>query len=326
MRALLSSLLLILVFSLGVEAQEKASKQTIDPVVDEIAFPIAFGLPRVVAINAYLSRSLVVEAVYQATALSGGGMVGRIVNTGTLAPGYGGGFQYSPQPQDRLVVNLGPQQTHEFVVRQAEGNSYATTASAWIMSPHVLQYVHRLPGQAEGEITAQFNGSQFQVQVRGWYVQSGTRYDLNLAASGQISGSSGVDGQDSQTQYDLTGTISGGGLEIEVHERHSSAMAAVTSLRLLPSQRGSASRFNGVINNVLRIGGNEYRFQNVQVQTDQRTRGMSAGQAGLTMLDGVVLRSGQQFGRAVLQAGQAFLQTSSGLIPLDMPLAGSAGR
>jgi hypothetical protein len=290
------------------------------------ALPIAFGLPRVVAMNAYLSRSLVVEAVYQATALSGAGMMGQITNTGTLTAAYGGGFQYSPQPNDRLVVNLGPQQTHEFVVRQVQGNNQARTAAEWVMSPHMLQYLHRLPGQAEGEMSAQFNGSQFQVQVRGWYVQSGTRYELNLSATGQTSGSSGVDGQDSQTQYVLTGTVSGGGLEVEVHERHSSTMAAATSLRLLPSQRGSASRFNGVLNNVLRVGGEEYRFQNVQVQTDQRTRGTNTGQAGLTLLEGLVVRSGQPFGQLVLQAGQAFLQTNSGVISLDMPMTGATGR
>jgi hypothetical protein len=290
------------------------------------ALPVAFGLPRVLAMNAYLSRALVVEAVYQATALSGAGMMGQVTNTGTLTAVYGGGFQYSPQPSDRLVVNLGTQQLHEFVVRQAQGNMQARTATEWVMGPHVLQYLHRLPGQAEGEMSAQFNGSQFQVQVRGWYMQSGTRYDLNLRAIGQTSGSSGYDGQDSQTQYDLNGTIGGGGIEVEVHERHSSSMASATSLRLLPSQRGSASRFNAVINNVLRVGGDEYRFQNVQVQTDQRTRGTATGQAGLTMLDGFVLLSGQPFGRAILQAGRAYLQTPSGVIPLDMPIAGGSGR
>jgi hypothetical protein len=253
-------------------------------------------------------------------------MMGQVTNTGTLSPGYGGGFQYSPQPSDRLIVNLGPQQTHEFFVRQAQGNIQARTATEWVMSPHVLQYFHRLQGQVEAELSAQFNGTQFQVQVQGWYMQSGTRYDLNLSATGHTSGSSGYDGQDAQTQYDLTGSISGGGFEVEVHERHSSTMASATSLRLLPSQRGSASRFNGVLNNVLRIGGDEYRFQNVQVQTDQRTRGTATGQAGLTMLEGMVMRSGQPFGRLVSQSGQAFLQTQSGMLPLDMPIAGGTIR
>jgi hypothetical protein len=287
---------------------------------------IAFGLPRIVAMNAYLSRALVVEAVYQATALSGAGMMGQVTNTGTLSPGYGGGFQYSPQPADRLIVNLGPQEAHEFIIRQAQGNIQARTAAEWVMSPHVLQYSHRLQSQAEAEMSAQFNGTQFQVQVQGWYMQSGTRYDLNLSATGHTSGSSGYDGQDAQTQYDLTGSISGGGFEVEVHERHTSSMASATSLRLLPSQRGSASRFNGILNSILRIGGDEYRFQNVQVQTDQRTRGTATGQAGLTMLEGMVMRSGQPFGRLVPQSGQAFLQTQSGLLPLDMPISGSTIR
>ena len=93
MRSFFAGLLFVLTLTLCVEAQDEQSKQSADRNTSETAFAVAFGLPRIVAMNAYLSRSLVVEAVYQATALSGGGMVGRIVNTGTLAPGYGGGFQ-----------------------------------------------------------------------------------------------------------------------------------------------------------------------------------------------------------------------------------------
>lgn len=95
-------------------------------------------------------------------------------------------------------------------------------------------------------------------------------------------------------------------------------MASATSLYSLPSQRGSASRFNAVINNVVRVSGVEYQFQNVQVQTDQRTRGNNVGQAELTGLSGLVLRSGQPFGQLVLQAGRALLQTQSGMMALDM--------
>jgi hypothetical protein len=282
------------------------------------ALAIAFGLPRVVAVNVYLSRSLVVEAVYQATALSGGAQVGRIVNTGTLALGYGGAFQYSPQPMDRLVVNLAPQHVHEFVIQQAQGNAQAATAAAWVMSPHMLRYVHRLPGQAEATIAAQFDGSRFEVQVEGWYLQSGTRYNLSLRASGQTAGTRDYHGQDVQTQYDLTGTIRGGGLEVDVNERHTSALVAATNLRLLPSQRGSASQFQGTINNVLRAGGEEYRFQNVQVETGQRTRGAGEGEAGLTGLQGIVLRNGAPFGRLMAQADRAMLQTDSDVIALDL--------
>ncbi len=289
----------------------------------ESGLRIAFGLPRIIAANVYLSRGLVVEAVYQATALSGGAQTGRVVNTGTLALGVGG-LRYSPQPADRLVVILG-QQTHEFVVKEARGNVQAATAAAWVMSPHILRYVHRLPGQAQTEIAARFDGVRFDVEVQGWYVQSGMRYELSLTASGQSSGRRDFHGQDVRTDYDLRGKISGGDLEIDVNEHHTSALAAATNLRLLPSQRGSASRFNAAINNVLRIGGVEYKLHNVQVQTDQKARG-GQGQAGLTHLEGEILRAGATFGRLVLRAGRAILETASGPVALDPPPSGGAVR
>jgi hypothetical protein len=287
----------------------------------ETALPIAFGLPRVIAVNSYLSRGLVVEAVYQATALTGSAQWGQITNTGTLELGAAG-LQYSPYPTDQLVVVLG-EQRHEFVVLEAQGNMQAMTAAAWVMSPHILRYVHRLPEQAEAEISVRFDGVSFDSQVEGWYVQSGTRYNLNLFASGQSTGQRDYHGQEVQTEYDLSGKISGGGLEVDVNEHHVSALAAATNLRILPSQRGSASRFNGTLNNVLRVGGAEYKLQNVQVQTDMKARG-GEGSAGLTHVDGQVLRNGEAFGRCVLQAGRAILETESGPVALDLPLPGGA--
>jgi hypothetical protein len=288
----------------------------------ESGLPIAFGLPRIVAVNTYLSRTMVVEAVYQATYLSGSAQMGRIVNTGTLAVGPAG-VQYSPYPSDRLVVNLGDQ-SHEFVVMQAQGNSQAQTASAWVAQPHILQYSHKIPGMAEATIAAQYDGSRFQVQVQGWTMQSGTRYDVNMSASGMAAGSSGYHGQDVQIEYDMTGRITGGGIEVDVNEHHTSALQSATNLRLLHRMRGSASQTNATINNVLRVGGVEYRLQNVQVQTEVRERGFE-GSAGLTGLQGQLLRAGQPFGRFFAQGGRAFVETASGTIALDAP-PGGAGR
>ncbi|MGD2154966.1 MAG: hypothetical protein PVG79_17000, partial [Gemmatimonadales bacterium] len=288
----------------------------------QTGLPIAFGLPRIVAVNTYLSRSMVVEAVYQATYLSGGAQMGRIVNTGTLAVGPAG-VQYAPHPSDRLVVNLGDQ-SHEFVVMQAQGNQQAQTASAWVAYPHILQYSHKIPGMAEATIAAQYDGSRFQVQVQGWTMQSGTRYDVNMQASGVAASSSGYHGGGSQIEYDMTGRITGGGLEIDVNEHHTSVMQSATNLRLLHRMRGSASQTNATINNVLRMGGVEYRLQNVQVQTEVRERGFE-GSAGLTGLQGELLRAGQPFGRFFAQGGRAFVETASGTIALDTP-PGGAGR
>jgi hypothetical protein len=277
---------------------------------------IAFGLPRVVAVNAYLSRYLVVEAVYQATALSGSGMYGQVTNTGTLTTEFGG-LQYLPQPADRLILRLGTE-THEFVVMDAQGDIRAQTASAWLLMPHVLRYRHVLPGQADVELAVQFDGVIFQSEVVGWYEQSGQRYDLDLVASGQSATQRDMTGQEARTEYDLTGTISREGFSLEVSEHHTSTLAAASHpSRLLPSQRGSASRFNGTINNVLQSGGIESRFVDVQLQTDMMAQG-GTGTAGLTGLTGQVFRNGTLFGQCVLENGQAFLDTGSSRIPLDL--------
>ena len=282
-----------------------------------LGLPIAFGLPRVVALNVYMSRGLVVEAVYQATALSGGSYYGRIVNTGTLVLGPAG-LQYQPSPTDRLVLKLGTQ-THEFVVKNAQGNMAAATSTAWLFSPHRLHYTHRIPGQADADISLSFDGNRFQAKVKGWSMVGGVRYTVDLTASGQSATRRDYHGQEVQTEYNLSGNVQGEGFAVEVNERHTFGLAAATNLRMPQSMRGSASRFNGTLNNVLRVGEDEYKFANVQIQTDMKGRG-GTGSAGVTNATGQVLLNGKPFGRCVLQSGQVFLSTENGQIPLDLPV------
>lgn len=298
---------------MAASAQAGAPSPSADPVVTGLR--VAFGLPRLAGATAYFSREMVVNAVYQATMLSGAGMTGQIRNTGTLAPGFGGAFQYSPQPSDRLVVHWAGQ-VHEFVVHEAVGNPQAATADAWLLSPHRLRYSHRLEGQAEAEMAVSYDGSAFEVSARGWTMQWGQRYNLDLRSVGRAGGVRDYGGQDIQMAYDFTGTISGPGVTVDVRERHSSSLVAATSLRTLPSQRGSASNSNATLSSVATIGGVRYELSNVQVQTGTSTRGGQSS-AGMTGLSGAVLRSGQPFGTFVLQAGRAFLQTSDGVVSMD---------
>lgn len=276
---------------------------------------IAFGLPRIAAANAILSRAMVVEAVYQASILSGASSMGQVRNTGTLSPGLGGAYQYSPQPSDRLVLNYAGQ-VHEFVVHEAVGNPQAATSDAWLLSPHRLRYTHRIPGQAEAEMQVAYDGSAFEVSVRGWTTQWGQRYELDVQSSGRSAGVMDYGGQDTQTAYDLTGTISGAGITVDVSERHASSLVAATSLRTLPSQRGTASSSNSTLASAMTFAGVRYQLQDVQIQSGTSTRG-GQGSAGMTGLTRAVLRDGQPFGVFVFQAGRAFLQTSDGLISMD---------
>ena len=295
-------------------AQEQVS------VEDTRVLAIAFGVPRVLAVNAFLSRSLVVEAVFQATALSGAGMYGQVTSAGTLTTEYGG-LQYLPQPMDRLILRLGSE-THEFVLQDVQGDMQAQTAASWLSMPHILRYTHAMPGQAEAEFSVEFDGSNFRSQATGWYQQSGLRYDFDLVAVGQSLSQRDMTGQEVRTEYDFSGTISREDIAVEVSEHHVSTLAAASHpSRLLPSQRGSASRFSGIINNVVRRGEAEWRFVDVQVQTDMMERG-GTGSAGLTHLGGQVLRNGNFLGQCVLQNGGAFLDTGNARLPLDIQVPG----
>ena len=112
--------------------------------------------------------------------------------------------------------------------------------------------------------------------------QWGARYDLDLQATGRSAGVRDYGGQDIQTAYDLTGTIAGNGLELAVNERHTSSLVATTSLRTLPSQRGTASQANSTL----------------------------------------ASSDGQPFGEFFLEGGQAFVRTAERVIAMDAAPSG----
>lgn len=260
----------------------------------------AFALPTVVAGSAYESRSMVTEAVYYATAVTGAAQLGGITAVGTVVV-TPAGAQYSPSPQDRLVVRVG-EQTHEFVVKQTQGGNQAPTAIGWLQAPHVLHYTHRIPDNAEAEITEQFDGRRFNVQVKGWAKLNGQRFDVDLAAAGQTGGERDLGGQDVQTTYDLTGTIRGNGSEIRVSQRQTIRTVGAYSLNFLVSQRGTATQINAVINNSVLSGGHTYTFGNVQVQSESTDKGGNR-RSGITSASGAITRGGQPFATLRLQNG-----------------------
>src|SRR5262245_27196752 len=236
------------------------------------ALGVAFGLPRVVAAVAYHSRSTVVEAVYFACSQTNSLLTtGQVTKTGTVAiTQYGA--QYLPTPTDKLLVQAGGE-TQEFESIQANGSQTADTAITWLQSPHRLAYVYRVPGKGEARVDEQFDGSRFTSTLKGFSLLGGERYELDLTASGGTQGTSDLDGTESQTSYDLVGTVRGGGIEVDVKERHFSNYASAVSIRMLYSQRGWASQFRATIANTVRSGGHGYRFDSVQVETGAKEKG-----------------------------------------------------
>jgi hypothetical protein len=283
----------------------------------ELAFSIAFGLPYVAAVSVSQSREMVVEAVYQATALSGAGRFGRIASTGTIEV-RGDDARYVPTPRNRLVVKL-EGYTHEFTIKEAQGNNMASTSTQWLLEPHILRYVHKIPGMSEAEISERFDGTRFTATVKGWYKYKDERFDLNLSSSGGASGERDYHGQDTQVKYNIKGRVHGAGMEVLVDERHAEKTVSATNLRLLYSMRGSASRFNATINNVLRFEGKEYKLENVKVQTESKTKG-GVSSFAVTGFEGKVLQDGEPFGECVMHMEEGVLKTSSGAIALKLPV------
>lgn len=281
---------------------------------------VAFGLPRIVATNTYMSRGLVVEAVYEATRLSGS--AGRVIKTGTLEV-TAKGTRYRRVPDDRLILTFGDQR-YEFVVTEAQGDASATTAAAWLLLPHRLEYTVRVPEQAESDVSVRFNGRHFNIGVKGWTTLGPERYTVDLKASGQSASAWDMHGRQMRTEYSLTGKVQGQQMDIavDVNEQHISNMAAATNLRLLYSMRGSASRFSATLNNRMQVGGDEYTFDGVRIQTDVIERG-GQGRMRLTDVSGQVLRNGRTYGHCVLKARRPVLETDEGPIALDLVSDGS---
>jgi hypothetical protein len=284
---------------------------------DAAALGIAFGLPRAVTAAVQSSRSMVVEAVWFASAQNGYAQTGQVTKTGTVTVTQLGA-QFAPTPTDKLVVQLGDQ-VHEFESIDATVNPQADSPTAYLQAPHRLAYLHRLRGKAEARIDERFDGGAFESSVTGWTTLAGKRYDVALTARGGGQGNGGLDGAESQTRYELAGTVRGGGVEVDVRERHATSYASAVSLGLLYSQRGWASRFEATIGSTVRAGGARYAFADVRVQTDAKEKG---GQRSddVSSVAGAILRDGRPFAQLALQGGVAVAVAAGGVtIPLALP-------
>lgn len=279
------------------------------------ALAVGFSLPRLVMVGVMSSRSMVVEAVYFATAQTGAASFGQVTKTGTivLTPA---GAHYSPVPQDRLVVREG-NRTHEFLALDALGDNSAQFPGNWLAAPHRLSYQHRVDGEAEATVREEFDGRGFAAQVTGWAVWQGRKFTVDLAARGGTQGGTDADGADTRTIYDVTGAVTGDDVSLEVRERHVSHFVSAMSLQLLPSMRGSANQLIATLGSVVRTGGENFQFKDVQVETGSREKGgQSSG--GVVAVSGTILRNDRPYAVCTLQQGVPVAVAGGSAIPLGI--------
>lgn len=292
-----------------------AAKEPMDTPSIANAFGAALAMPRFASDNAQSSRSMLVEAVYFATGQTGSGQFGQITSTGTVQVSELGAV-YSPAPTDKLIIQLGAQ-THEFKLKNAQGNNNAATALSWILSPHVLEYTHTMPNQAEANLSVQFDGNNFSARISGWAMLGSQRYEVDLTAQGTSSGSSDGTGAERQTQYRMTGTIRGGGADVTVLEEHTVSFASAIGLNLLASQRGNATQIRSVSSSSVKIGGDIYKFNNIQAESGMKERGNQSS-GGMVSAAGLVTKNDAPFGEVMLQNGAVVVAAGGNVIPLRL--------
>jgi hypothetical protein len=277
---------------------------------------VALGAPRLIAAATHSSRSMLVQAVYAATELSGAGAIGGITSTGTLKVTQAGA-QYLPTPADKLVVELGSEK-HEFVLEAVQGNHQAADPWTWMASPHQVRYRHALGDLAQAQIDVRFDGVNFEVKVKGKSRFGADSVAIDLAAKGRTGGERDYHGQDVTTQYALTGSLRGSGYEIDVKEEHALRMVSSTSMRLLQSMRGSASSVQTAIGSTLKSGGQTYAFQGLQVRSEYSEKGGQTKNQE-TQMAGAITRDGKPWAQCAIAGGVPVAQTSDGaVLPLGL--------
>ncbi len=117
-------------------------------------------------------------------------------------------------------------------------------------------------------------------------------------------------------QYDLTGDIKGAGAEISVKERHTVQSAGTYSLRLLHSQRGTASMSQSRAANRLKYGGATYELSDVDAWWEGVDKG-NQQKSGVTALSGAILKDRAPFATCALVNGAPCARIGEKAIRLD---------
>lgn len=262
---------------------------------DEEAIKLGNGFSGRVAQNVYLSRQMLVQAIYGATAQEG---TGKVTETGTLTQSRFG-FTYEPEPSDKLVLKL-PTATHEFVVKVVRGNMQAPTPAAFLASNHHLHYVHTLDGVGAVEVKANAIGLGWAAEVTGWYEEEKQRYDLSLKMEGgSLFENGGRSGQESKTDYKIMGEVTAPDFKLTVDERHFFHLVSVGE---------AVTHSIDEIRNTLTVGSVTYKWVDASVTKVFKTAGgrmMPVFDASSKWaVKGKVLKDDKEFGSYKLSVGQ----------------------
>jgi hypothetical protein len=252
------------------------------------------------------SRTIMVQAVYYATVLSGRGGTGTVVTNGTLtqlAPDTLQ-FRYAPAPADKLMVKLAGRPDHELRITEVRGNLQAATPDAFLNASHSLAYVHVIPGQASMRITTKNVDGRWSYAARGSFVHETKSYQVDLRSQGVYSFENDMSGAHNKNQYTVQGKIEGDGLVVALSEEHKFELV---SARWVNNRQRTVSHSVDVSNNTLTVGRDSFQWVDARI-AKVFVNGKPSSVDRDWKATGEVRRNGRPFGTYRLDSGAGKLR------------------
>jgi len=206
-----------------------------------------------VALEARQSAEIGAAAVNEATAQAGSY---SIVTTGTLTEQGAGVFGYGPEPSDRLVVHFAKGDELTYYIKEAQGTPNAD---------HRYDYRVVVAGKADMHFISQRLNGQIQQSAQGKMTLTDVEYAVDLTVQGTYTFESDTTGSEMRDDYHVGGTVTADGFALQVDESWHFELVSSTGMGA-----AVATADRRTINSVLRVGGQEVRWNDVLIQKQFR--------------------------------------------------------
>lgn len=236
----------------------------------------------------------VANMVFTASPQSGGALT--LTGTLTAADASASAFNYSPQPADKLLVDLGSQGTITFTIQQFQGN--LNSASDFVSYHSALEFDLSDSGGNNAHFKSVSIDPDGPIDYQWERTIAGTVVILSTPVTVELDVQGGMDndvssGVESVSETRVTGTASGGGASMTIDN--------YTWYHLVSTTGAASNRISRLASSGT-YSGSSYAFQNYEVKRAFFTGGTwPYGEAGPTDLSywsatGQLARDGGAYG------------------------------
>ena len=281
------------------------------------------GAASATAEDARSGLTVAVQAVVEAST-----QAGQLTTQGRLvqdAPG--GAFRFEPSTDGRMFVGFfdpdGNRQEFFFSYLRVDGQGQ--TADDILGNNHDLEVRIESPdGQVNVTIRSVRQGARVNATVVGTATRDGVTFEVNLTAvEDTLIREIDTSGSHFRNQSTLQGTMTAADLLLTANQ--SFEFELVTTRGVTSSSGTSANTSGTRIQHTLQHGGDEYRWEGVQIRRNFRDGTISEADT-FWRAEGQVLRNGQPFGRYMLDAELVDRRNGRGFLHVDLHIPNEVVR